>query len=152
MWHLPALLTDRSHWTPRGPSERIGWHPTGPVTCSACGTEVFAECTHLPGDRLESGDVVEFVFTDAELVETSAVSVPAVQGTGIDQIRAALSAARIHTPKETPRVFSQLLGRLGLTDVANEQPALDALGRIEADRDEARRALAAARFNLRVEC
>ena len=86
----------------------IGWNPTGPITCSACGTEVFTECYHLPGDRVaEDGArasggkrfvrkadgpiMVQWVFTDAELIETSHVPIPAVKGAGVEQIRATLS-------------------------------------------------------------
>lgn len=86
----------------------IGWNPTGPITCSACSTEVFTECYHLPGDRVaEDGArasggkrfvrkadgpiTVQWVFTDAELIETSHVPIPAVKGAGVEQIRATLS-------------------------------------------------------------
>jgi hypothetical protein len=81
----------------------IGWHNTRPPVCSACGAP-FAlfggggGCDHLPGDEIASADGarrrVEILMTGADGVETSAVSVPAVAGTGVDGIRAALAAAR----------------------------------------------------------
>lgn len=87
----------------------IGFRPTGPVLCSACGTEVFTACWHLPGDRLSESTgadgkrafardrkgalTVEWIFTSAGLVETSAVNVPAVPAAGIDAVRASLSEA-----------------------------------------------------------
>ena len=85
----------------------IGWRPTGPVLCSACTTPLFASCYHWPGDRLRAqkvdgqsrlvrdalGDiVVEAIFTAARLVETSAVSVPAVPSAQIEAVRAAVLA------------------------------------------------------------
>ena len=102
-WAVEAAL--------RGLMDRvsIGWWPTGPIECSVCGTEVFTKCYHWPGDKVtestksdgskqflrdRAGDrVVEWVFTEAELIETSFVNVPAVPGAGVDKVRAALSAA-----------------------------------------------------------
>lgn len=87
----------------------IGWHATGPVECSVCGTEVYTKCYHWPGDRVteeSAGDgtkryvrdrsgalVVEWVFTSADLTENSAVNVPAVPAAGVEAVRAALTAA-----------------------------------------------------------
>lgn len=72
----------------------IGWHPTGNVLCTACKASVM-DCWHYPGQSLQdeksgAAMVVEFEFQAAELVETSAVAVPAVKGTGVVDIRAAL--------------------------------------------------------------
>lgn len=72
----------------------IGWHPGPPDTilCSACKTPIFTECYHYPGRQLDSGEVVEFIFTEAVGVEVSAVNVPAVlDQTGISDIKSALS-------------------------------------------------------------
>ncbi len=69
----------------------IGWHsPAGPA-CSSCAKPMRSrECAHYPGH-----DGVEAIYgADAVGVEISAVSVPAVMGTGIDSIRMQLSAAR----------------------------------------------------------
>lgn len=87
----------------------IGWNPTGPVTCSACGTEVYTKCYHWPGDKVrevvdEAGNkrfvrdragavTVEWVFNSAELIETSSVPVPAVADAGVERVRAALTLA-----------------------------------------------------------
>lgn len=85
----------------------IGWRATAPVLCSACNKPVFSACYHWAGDRLREqvvdgqkrlvrdalGDVVvEFIFTAARLVETSAVSVPAVPSAQIEAVRAAVLA------------------------------------------------------------
>lgn len=72
----------------------IGLNPTGPVNCTVCGTEVFANCYHLPLDVVEQDGaqrVVEWEFQDAELIETSEVPIPAVQNAGPLAIRAALA-------------------------------------------------------------
>jgi hypothetical protein len=76
-------------------SVSIGWNPIGPVLCSACDEPVFESCWHWPGDMVQEGEdqrPVEWIFTDAELVETSEVSVPGVPSAGITGIRAALAA------------------------------------------------------------
>lgn len=75
----------------------IGWYPTGPIDCSACKGPMFGKastCPHWPGDALEGGGNVEAIYTAWEGVEVSAVNVPAVLGTGVDEIRAALAAER----------------------------------------------------------
>ncbi len=92
-------------------SVSIGWHPTGPVMCSACDRPVLEECFHFPGDRLETvtekgekrkryasaasetAEVVEWITTRADKTETSIVNVPAVPRARIEEVRAALSAA-----------------------------------------------------------
>lgn len=76
----------------------IGWIPTGPVLCSACGTGVYEECYHWPLDTIAGKDgepdqVVEWIYTSAELVETSEVPVPAVPRARIEAVRAAMLAA-----------------------------------------------------------
>lgn len=87
----------------------IAWNPTGPIDCSVCGTQVLTACYHFPGDRVteavgsdgakqfmrdRNGKLqVEWVYSDAELTETSFVSVPGVASAGIEQIRASLSAS-----------------------------------------------------------
>ena len=77
----------------------IGWFHGGfdTILCSHCETPIFTECSHWPGDKVEDEkgrqDVIEFVFTEAEGKETSAVTIPAVRGTEIQDVRAALSSA-----------------------------------------------------------
>lgn len=108
-WAVDALL--------RGNLDRfsIGWHPTGDVVCSVHDQPVFTcikgKCCYcFPGDRLKKvvgedgverlryasdGDLVaEWIYTKAELVETSAVSVPAVPSAQIEGIRASVAALR----------------------------------------------------------
>lgn len=71
----------------------IGWHPTGPVLCTACNDSI-SNCWHWPGDSVAQDEgepiIAEFEFQSAELVETSSVNVPAVTGTSVVDIRAAL--------------------------------------------------------------
>ncbi len=81
----------------------VGWDPTGPVICTAHNSPVFEKCRCWPLDRvaLDAGEVIaEYEFTSAEGDETSAVNTPAVAGTKIEDVRAAL-AARLSTPTRT---------------------------------------------------
>ncbi len=78
-------------------SVSIAWNPIGPVKCTACNKPVLERgwCWHWPGDQVLAGDttfIVEWEYDDAELVETSEVSVPGVPTAGITGIRAALAA------------------------------------------------------------
>lgn len=76
----------------------VGWNPTGPVNCTACGTEVLTKCFHFPGDTAKDANGaevdVEWEFTAAELVETSEVSVPGVPSAAIEGFRAALALGK----------------------------------------------------------
>ena len=90
----------------------IGFVPTGDVLCSAHKTPIFTKCSCWPGDKIRLDDtehLVEFIVTAAEGVETSAVNVPAVVGTGIKSVRstlmafAAASGGRV-PPRIGPRV------------------------------------------------
>lgn len=70
----------------------IGWNTTGQILCSVCDAPFWeGDCLHWPGDTVD-GVRVEAIVTAADGVETSAVLVPAVIGTGIESIRAAFSA------------------------------------------------------------
>lgn len=73
----------------------IGWNPTGPVECSHCKAEIFSKCWHFPGDEIEAdakkgtpASVVEWVFTEAELIELSGVNIGGVRTARIKDIRA----------------------------------------------------------------
>ena len=96
-------------------SVSIGWRPTGPVLCSACDAPIFEQCWHLPGDRLAEKDlgkagkklvrdpngltVVEWIYTAAELVETSGVNVPGVPAARVEDVRASMFASlSAHNP------------------------------------------------------
>ena len=75
----------------------IAWAPTGPVLCSVHGTDLRSRdaCGCWPLDVVQvdgASHVVEFEFQSAEGTEVSAVNVPAVKGTKIDDVRAALAA------------------------------------------------------------
>lgn len=106
----------------------IGMNPTGPVLCSLCGTEIFSECCHILGEEIvkKPGSkpvTCEWIFTSVEIVECSAVNVPAVPGAQIEGIRAALSAALLSgsPPQgETKRMDPELLKLLGLAATASE--------------------------------
>lgn len=138
----------------------IGWNTTGDVLCSACNAAIYTKCYHWPGDRLSmkendagekklvrdrSGDiVVEWVYTAAELVETSAVSVPAVPSAHIEAIRASLSAqSDVCPPPFEEPMNTKLLALLGLAATAGEDDifkAVDSLVTskklVEQQRDE----------------
>ncbi len=134
-WAVQAVL--------RGTLDRfsIGWtHPgLSSIECSECKCPAFTECSHLPGDAItdeKTGDQrrVEFVFTEAEGVEVSGVSVPAVTGTGITEIRTALSAtaaivAALSNRDTKPREvdMSKIAEELGLAADASEEAILAAV-------------------------
>lgn len=163
----------------RGTLDRfsIGWNPTGDVLCSACNKPVFTRCYHFPGDRLREeldddggkrlvrdragGMVVEWIFTEAELIETSAVSVPAVPSAQIEGIRAALSALENpalkndqgeQPPEESNmHMKAALVAILGLAVTASDDEVIDAvkthhhkLNALDAQNAELRKAKAKA--------
>lgn len=80
----------------------IGWTPAGaPVFCSVHGTPARLQCRCRPNDKVMLDDgsevFVEYEFSDAEGIEVSGVNVPAVGGTSIEEVRAAL-AREINPP------------------------------------------------------
>lgn len=133
----------------------IGWFPTGPVICSVHRTDVRSSksCSCWPGDLVEvdgKAQIVEYEFQSAEGKELSGVNVPAVKGTRIDDIRAALTA-ELSLPlriKERVMAFPRLaavLGLTALTETADEDRAVTIAegwrqGRLaaEQERDAAR--------------
>ena len=98
----------------RGTLDRfsIAWSHGGrdTILCSHCNCAVFTDCFHFPGDKIENEEtgeitLVEWVFTEVEGTETSAVSVPGVQNTKINEVRAALSAtAKLCRERQTCRM------------------------------------------------
>ena len=148
----------------------IGWRATGPVLCSACNAPVFSQCYHCPGDQLaekvgedgvtrkvrdRAGEiVVEWIYTDAELVETSVVSVPAVPSAHIEGIRAALSAHGGMSPPEESHIMNpKLLALLGLAATVGDAEVLSAVEALRVDATEgkiAARELAAANKELEI--
>lgn len=108
----------------------IGWYPLGPITYSHNGEEVLGWPEYWPGDTLEDGTVVEWVYEDAQLIEVSCVNVPAVTGTHIEGIRTALSAAfepRKPQPKETAMTMKKTIAALGLSEAVSDESAADAV-------------------------
>lgn len=127
----------------------IGAAPTGDIICSAHKTPIFTKCFCFPGDKVgDSDERVEFVITAAEGVETSAVNVPAVVGTGIKGVRAALEALAASAggivPPASPTEGTKmetLLVLLGLTTGASEAAAVAKLEVILAELKTAREAV-----------
>lgn len=101
----------------------IGWARTGPVLCTAHGVDVTGRdrCGCWPGDTVMldgKPHVVEYEFQSAKGTEVSAVNVPAVEGTGISEIRAALAAELSFVvsvpPAKEIAMLSRLAAALGL--------------------------------------
>lgn len=132
----------------------IGWNPTGPVMCSVCNAPIFSVCYHCPGDTLSErtmddgakrlvrdpkGNIyVEWVYTSAELVETSVVPVPAVPSARIEGIRAALSAhdGGVRPPGDDI-MDPKLLALLGLAATAGVPEVLSAVEKLKAGAGDA---------------
>ncbi|MFH0902760.1 MAG: hypothetical protein V2A73_19185 [Pseudomonadota bacterium] len=91
----------------------------------------------MPGEIVEAKDgtsqVVEMLLTGAEGTEVSTVSVPAVVGTGVDEIRAALAAVREEL-REKPKGkhMGEIAKALGLPADASEAQLVAELERREA--------------------
>lgn len=132
----------------------IGWDPTGPALCTACGLDYFdwrAGCTHVRGQVLEDGTVVEIEYQDAVLVETSCLPVPAVLGTEVEEIRAAALAAagreshHGHRPhEETMHLLAKLAPILLLAATASENEVANAVESVVRERDALKKELAVA--------
>jgi phage head maturation protease len=147
-WAVEALLA--------GNLDRfsIGWDFPGLDTleCSSCKCAAFGgDCPHFPGDKLEDGGRAEFVFTEAEGVEVSAVSVPAVKGTGLDQIRSALAAGKLQINKRVgsaeDQIMKSIAKTLGLQEDADESTISAALSALRARAESAETSLASERVD-----
>lgn len=99
----------------------IGWFRTGAVMCTAHGVDIRGKdsCYCWPGDQVEVDGkqlIAEYEYQDAAGKELSAVNVPAVTGTRIEEYRAALSA-ELEIPTRRPRtmMFKRLAAALKLT-------------------------------------
>jgi hypothetical protein len=111
----------------------IGWFPGGEVLCTVHGCDVRGKdsCYCWPGDQVEvDGQLktVEYEYKGATGKELSAVNVPAVTGTRIEEYRAALSAELqlpTRRPKEkTPMPFPRLAAALKLSVLTEaDEPA-----------------------------
>ena len=133
----------------------VGIYPTGPIECSVCGTEVFDACWHCPGEQLEAaGDkpaqVVEWIYSAAELVETSAVNVPAVPSAHIESIRAALSAQQTDNHPTRPIMNPKFASLLLLAATASETEVLSAVENTVRERDAIKAELGIARKELEI--
>lgn len=143
----------------------IGAHVTGELVYRHNGEAVLGDRAwpeHFPGDEIQHKGkkvTVEYVATDAEMVETSAVNVPAVRGTSTDGFRAALSALfgsmelptnRGMEPQKEKRM-KNLMSRLGLSADASEASALEAFDAIVASVANAEQRSAALEIELNAE-
>ncbi len=143
----------------------IGWFSTGPVLCTAHGCDIrgLDSCGCWPGEKvLVDGKekIVEYEYQSFAGKELSAVNVPAVIGTRIEEFHQALTAEldlpeRRTPPKEhktmasLPRLAA-VLGLTALTDSDEDRAVTIAEGfrqgklAAEQERDTARTQLAAA--------
>lgn len=138
-------------------SASIGWRPTGPILCSVCDEPVFSVCWHFPGDDLSEKEakalgvdpatIVEWVYTDAELRETSGVNVGGVPTARIQGIRAAMAECLSEVVPDLRAVLAdggeiagmfpgkedmppELLKLLGLAATASESEVLAAVKKL----------------------
>lgn len=129
----------------------VSFAPTAPILCSVCDADA-RKCAHWPGDTTDDGQVVEVVFTGIEGVETSSVNDPAVEGTGVESIRAQLAAMRscpTHSHSdERDNIMRQKLAEflkahgVNLSDNATDEEVLVGISsvsaKLAAERDKAR--------------
>lgn len=105
----------------------IGWEPTGIIECSVCNANIRRDgwACHWPGERVTETPqadgtkryvrdrngvlVVEWVYTQAEIIETSMCPIGGVRLAGFEGVRAALSAAGALSDDES-RQLEQLAG------------------------------------------
>ncbi len=130
----------------------IGWDfpALDVILCSACDCPAFGgNCPHLPGDLLDDGTRAEFIFTEADGVEVSEVTVPAVKGTGLEQIRSALAAGKLLVKQRDESAEDQsmksIAKTLGLSEDADESTIVAGIGALTARAESAESALAAER-------
>lgn len=111
----------------------VGFRALGKVICSVHGTPARTSCRCWAGEEVEVDGVkriVEYEFSDAELVEVSTVNVPAVLGTEIEEIRAALAAEiETHNGRSyfTMSNLAKLAAHLGCAAAATEDEILAAV-------------------------
>jgi phage major head subunit gpT-like protein len=142
----------------------IGWNPTGPILCSVHNAPVWSkpECYCWPGQRFAEQDgeggakrlvrkadgpiTVEFIYTEAELVETSMVPIGGVRTAHAEEIRAslftslshgnpaqasALEAEFQHLSQETETMPPELLKLLGLPETATIAEVTAAINKLQ---------------------
>ncbi len=127
----------------------IGWLPVGTVVCTAHGEDVmkrgscFRRGDCYPGRRVEvdgEAKIAEYEFQNAEGIEVSAVNVPAVTGTRVEDVRKALAlelgiALEHDTERNEGMAFMKLAAILGLAALNDndEDRAVAAVGKLQAD-------------------
>jgi hypothetical protein len=127
----------------------IGWLPIGTVVCTAHGEDVmkrgscFRRGDCYPGRRVEvdgEAKIAEYEFQNAEGIEVSAVNVPAVVGTRVDDVKRALAlelgiALEHDTERNEGMAFMKLAAILGLAALNDndEDRAVAAVGKLQAD-------------------
>lgn len=149
-WHFKQRLELVKPWAVEGVLDgtidrfSIGWFPTGPILYSHTGKEIEGWPTHWPGEELEDGTVVEWVYTEAELIEVSGVNVPAVTGTHIEGIRSALSvetAPQQQREKQEPKehgMKKSLLSILGLAATVSDEAVTESVSELKATNESHR--------------
>jgi len=160
----------------------IGWGPKEgglagyerSMICTVCDSSwIGGECLHWPGDvvKLDSGErvVAEIEWRDVVGREVSAVTFPAVMGTGIDSVeqlaalaemrgigdqnfRAALARLGGEPPDHTEeKSMKRVFKVLGLSADAAEESVLAAVEELERQKKEGADRTAAAELELRAE-
>lgn len=115
--------------------------------CTICGKRMLSgDCPHFPGqvvvdEKTGAGRVAEIEYQSAEGVEVSAVSVPAVVGTEIEDIRNALAAARSVVPQKEIEM-GEIAVKLGLSVEATEKEILAEMSKREVLSETVKAALA----------
>lgn len=115
----------------------IGWFSTGPVLCSVhgCDVKLSDSCHCWPGDvvKLDGKEkIVEYEYQAFRGKELSAVNVPAVIGTRIEEFHAALTAELDLPPRRTERAMALMklaaaLALTALTEGPDEDRAVTAV-------------------------
>lgn len=142
----------------------IGWDPKKPgwegykasLFCSVCDGPLLGKdaCAHWPGDEinvegLDEAVIVEALWVNVLGAETSEVPFPAVRGTAVDEIHAALSAARLFEPsdhrEEPNRMSKAIAAALMLAATATEDDILGGINALRAETKAARDELAVER-------
>jgi hypothetical protein len=104
--------------------------------CSCCAAPMFGgDCPHWPGDEVKLDGaglhvIVELQWRNVIGRETSGVTFPAVQGTGIEAVRAAL--AEYPKNRREATMLSKIIAALSLAATATEEEALGALQEMKA--------------------
>lgn len=146
----------------------IGWWPRGDVHCSLCQAPIDAclwKLGHWRGSE-HDGRIVEFIFQDAELIETSAVNVPAVPEAHARGIRSrtqldidklfalgisqtgAKSSNQGEFMTDRQNMLAQLNRALGLQTQASIEATLAAIDELKTAREKADSSLGLAQSQL----